>query len=76
MTITNESGNTDDIFPHPGLGFNTEVNMTWRAMTDLLLQLGYRYQVFTIKARGPGREEIVESFDITHGLTLTAVYVF
>jgi hypothetical protein len=76
MTITNESGDVDDIFPHPGLGFTTEVNMTYRAMTDLLLQLGYRYQVFSIKARWPGRTEIVESFDITQGLTLTAVYVF
>ena len=33
-------------------------------------------QVFPIKARGPERAKIVESFDITHGLTLTAVYIF
>ena len=76
LTITNPSGQTDDIWPHPGLGFNLEGSLTYQPLGDLLLQLGYRYQMFTIKARGPGRDDIVKSYDITHGLTLTAVYVF
>jgi hypothetical protein len=76
LTITNAAGQTDDIWPHPGLGLNLEGNFTYQPLNDLLLQLGYRYQVFTIEARGPGRDDIVKSYDITHGLTLTAVYVF
>jgi len=76
LTITNSAGQTDDIWPHPGLGFNLEGNFTYQPVNDLLLQLGFRYQVFTIEARGPGRDEIVKSYDITYGPTLTAVYVF
>jgi hypothetical protein len=76
MKIKNPDGATDDIWPHPGLGFNTEVNITYMPWQNWIFQLGYRYQVFTIEARGPGREEIVESYDITYGPTLSFVVTF
>jgi hypothetical protein len=76
MKITNPGGDSDNIWPHPGLGFNTEANITCMPWQNLLFQLGYRYQVFTIKARGPGREDRVTSYDITHGPTFSFVLTF
>jgi hypothetical protein len=76
MKIKNPDGDTDNIWPHPGLGFNTEANITYMPWKHLLLQLGYRYQVFTVEARGPGREDIVKSYDITYGPTFSLVFTF
>lgn len=76
LKVSNQMGLTEDIWPRPGLGFNAEGNLTWQAANSLLLQLGYRYQVFTIEARGPGRTDITKSYDITYGGTLSAVFTF
>jgi hypothetical protein len=76
MKIKNPDGDTDDIWPQPGLGFNTEANITYMPWRHLIMQLGFRYQVFTIEARGPGREEIVKSYDITYGPTFSLVLTF
>lgn len=69
-------GTEQDIRPWPGLGFNTEATLTYQPMQNLLLQGGYRYQVFRFEARAPGRTEITRSDDVTHGWTLSAVYIF
>ncbi len=76
MKIKNPGGDKDNIWPHPGLGFNTEANITCMPWQDLIFQLGYRYQVFTIEARGPGRENRVKSYDITYGPTFSVVLTF
>ena len=76
MKIKNPGGDTDNIWPQPGLGFNTEANITYMPWQGFLIQLGYRYQVFTIEARGPGRENIVKSYDITYGPTCSLVLTF
>ncbi len=76
MEITNQSGVTEDILPHSGLGFNVEGNLTWQPLARMILQLGYRYQMFEFDARGPGRTETLTSRDITHGPTLSLVYAF
>lgn len=76
LFVTNDLGETDNIWPHPGFGYNLEGNITWQAAQEILLQGGLRYQLFTIEARGPGRDERTRSYDITYGLTLTAVYTF
>lgn len=69
-------GVDQDIRPWPGLGFNTELTLTYQPIQSLLLQGGYRYQVFEMEARGPGRTEVVKSYDVTHGWTMSAIYVF
>jgi len=69
-------GIDQDIHPWPGLGFNTEATLTYQPIQNVLLQGGYRYQVFKMEARAPGRTETTKSYDVTHGWTLSANYVF
>lgn len=77
LTVTEaSSGVNQDIRPWPGLGFNTEATLTYQPLKNVLLQGGYRYQVFKMEARAPGRTEITRSYDVTHGVTLSAIYVF
>lgn len=76
MEVTNANGSTEDVLPHGELGFNAEGNLTWLPLERLILQVGYRYQMFEFKARGPGRTTISDSRDITHGPTLSVVYTF
>jgi len=71
-----EGGITRDIRPWNSFGFNLEASLTYRPVTDVLLQAGYRYQVFELEARAPGSVNVISSYDITHGLTLTGVYLF
>ncbi len=76
LKITEASTGTDNIKPWPNLGFNVEGSLTYQPFGNLVLQAGYRYQVFELEARGPGREDITESYDITYGWTLSAAYAF
>ncbi len=69
-------GIDQDVKPWPGLGFNTEATLTYQPFQALLLQGGYRYQVFEMEARAPGRTDTTRSYDVTHGWTLSAIYVF
>ncbi len=73
MKLKTSGADSENIWPHPGLGFNTEANVTYMPWKNLIFQLGYRYQAFTTKARGPGREDITTSYDITYGPTLSLV---
>jgi hypothetical protein len=73
---SNISSDTDNIWPHPGFGYNMEGNITWQAANSLLVQGGLRYQLFTIEARGPGRDTRTRSYDITYGGTMAVVYTF
>lgn len=76
LKITNSAGKTEDILPIPGPGFNAEINLNYQPMKNLITQVGYRYQVFTIEARGPGRDNIEKAYDITQGPTFSLVYLF
>ena len=76
MKLEDSKGDTENIWPHPGPGFNTEASITWMPWKKLIFQAGYRYQVFTIEARGPGKEDITKSYDITHGSTVSLVLTF
>lgn len=76
MEITNQSGTTEDILPHSRLGFNVEGNLTYQPWESIIIQAGYRYQMFEFEGRGPGRTTTIKSRDITHGPTLSLVYAF
>ena len=76
LHVTDQSGATEDIWPHPGVGFNGEANLTYKPYRHGFVQLGYRYQIFVIDARGPGRDEKTRSYDITYGPTLAVVLMF
>lgn len=76
LKITEDSSGAENIKPWPKPGFNVEGSLTYQLSGNIVLQAGYRYQVFELEARGPGREYTTESYDITQGWTLSAVYVF
>ncbi len=76
LKIKENSSGTENIKPWPNPGFNVEASFTYQPSINFVVQAGYRYQVFELEARGPGREDTTESYDITQGWTLTAVYVF
>ncbi len=76
LHVTDQAGVTENIWPHPGLGFNAEANLTYRPYSKGMVQLGYRYQLFVIDARGPRRSEKTRSYDITYGPTLALVFMF
>jgi hypothetical protein len=76
MKVTSPGGSTDEIWPRPGLGFNGELNFTYAPWQSFVLQLGYRYQAFVLRARGPGREDVETAYDVTHGPTLSLFYAF
>jgi hypothetical protein len=75
MEITSDD-TTTDIRPWNSFGFNLEASLTYRPVTDFLFQAGYRYQLFEFEAMAPGSYEETSSYDITHGVTLTGVYLF
>ena len=70
------SGVTEDIRPWNSFGFNVELSLTCRPAPSVLVQGGYRYQIFEFEARAPGSFNDIKSYDITHGLTFSAIYVF
>ncbi len=76
LDMKNSEGQTFDIWPHSSLGFNGEVNVNYQPIRDLVLQLGYRYQHFTLEARSPGRWNTTVSDDVTYGVTVSVLYVF
>jgi hypothetical protein len=76
MKLKNTEGQVEDIWPHPGLGFNAEATLTYLPTEGVVLQMGYRYQVFVLNARGPGRENITINYDNSHGPTMSLFYAF
>ncbi|UCD32070.1 MAG: hypothetical protein JSV38_15135 [Desulfobacterales bacterium] len=76
LKITDEEGETFDIWPRSTFGFNGEVTINYQAMDNLIVQLGYRYQIWQLEARRPQTLEKIVSDDVTHGVTGLVVYLF
>ncbi len=76
LKMTNYINEEFDIWPHPSIGFNGEASINYQPLQKLIVQLGFRYQKFILKVRSPGRWNKTESEDITHGVTLSALYLF
>ena len=76
MTLENENGEVEDIWPHAGLGVSGEINMTFQPWRGVMFQLGYRYQMFTLPARAPGRLDKTLSYDFSYGVVATVLYAF
>ena len=69
-------GEEEDLWPNPGIGLNGEVTATLVPIKRSMVQLSYRYQMFVLRARGPGRDDIHRAFDITHGPGVSVLYTF
>ena len=76
LIMTDNEGTRYDIWPRGGFGFNGEININYQPTENLIIQLGYRYQRFQMEARKPETWTKIGSDDITHGPTLSAVWVF
>jgi hypothetical protein len=74
---TDDDGSKDHIWTQSSFGFNGEVSLSYLPFTNLIFQLGYRYQSFTLTAiLSDGGGDETKSPDITHGLTFSLVYFF
>jgi hypothetical protein len=76
LVMKDPDGNSFDIAPEYSLSFNAEANVNVLPIKNLIVQLGFRYQEWYLKARSPQRWEQTESRDVTYGPTLTIVYTF
>jgi hypothetical protein len=65
-----------DIDPQYSFTFNTEANLNFMPVKNLIIQLGFRYQEWYLKARSPQRWEKTESKDVTFGPTFMIVLAF
>ncbi len=76
LNMTDPDGVEFAIDPKYSLSFNTEANLNFVPLKNLIVQAGFRYQEWYLKARSPQRWEKTESKDVTYGPTLTVVYAF
>jgi len=79
LEITDQDDYTRNLWPQPSFGYNIEPNVTFQPLERLIFQLGYRYQVFSLETVNIVDGDTLskwDSYDITHGVTLTGVYVF
>ena len=76
LEIKDPDGNTFDISPSASILYNAEITGTYKPIDDLIIQLGYRYQVWYLRARSPQHWRETESEDITHGPTISFLYLF
>jgi long-subunit fatty acid transport protein len=75
LEMTDSDGTNYDIWTKGTVGFNGELTVNYQPTGDLIFQLGYRYQYFRLDAKEPDSEK-TESDDITHGPSISAVWVF
>jgi len=76
LKMKDPNGSNFDIDPEYSFTFNTEANLNFLPIKNLIIQLGFRYQEWYLKARSPQRWDKTESKDVTFGPTLTVVYTF
>jgi long-subunit fatty acid transport protein len=79
LEITDQDNITRNLYPQPSFGYNSEANISFQPLERLVLQLGYRYQIFSLETVNIVDSDALEkwdSYDITHGCTMSVVYVF
>lgn len=77
LEMKDPDGETFDISPDASITYNGELALTLLPpIKNLLIQLGFRAQVWYLKARSPTWWEETESKDFTWGPTISAVYTF
>lgn len=71
-------GKRHDIWTEGTVGFNGEFAVNYQPTGNLIFQLGYRYQYWRLDAKAFDDEYSgkTESDDITHGPTVSAVWIF
>lgn len=78
LEFTDSDDKKHDIWTEGTLGFNGELTLNYQPTGSWIFQLGYRYQYFRLDARAFNDDYSgkTESDDITHGPTVSAVWVF
>lgn len=76
INMTDMDGKGYYVWTRPTFGFNGEFMVNLRPIDSLIIQGGYRYQYFRLDAIQQQTLLKTESDDISHGPTLTAVWMF
>lgn len=76
LDMEEPDGSGFDISPSASFTYNGEVTATYSPVQNLILQLGYRAQLWYLEARSPTRWDQTTSQDWTYGPTFTVVYAF
>lgn len=76
LELEDPDGETFDISPAASIAYNGEFTITYLPINHLIVQLGFRAQLWYLKARSPEWWEETESEDWTYGPTLSVVYAF
>jgi len=76
LEMKDPDGSTFDISPKTSISYNTEITVTYKPIDNLIVQWGYRYQIWYLTARSPQHWRETESEDITHGPTISFLYIF
>jgi len=78
LEMKDSDGKRHDIWTEGTVGFNGEFAINYQPTVNLIFQLGYRYQYFRLDAKALDDQYSgkTESDDITHGPTVSAVWVF
>jgi hypothetical protein len=76
LNLIYPDGSNFDISPDATVTYNGEFTLNYMPIRSLLFQLGFRAQVWYLKARSPQRWQETESKDTTYGPTFAIVYRF
>jgi hypothetical protein len=76
LEMEEPDGSVFDISPSASFTYNMELITSYTPIPNLILQLGYRAQLWHLEARSPTRWEQSVSEDWTYGPTFTVVYAF
>ena len=76
LEMKDPDGSTFDISPKTSISYNNEITVTYKPIDNLIIQWGYRYQIWYLTARSPQHWRETESEDITHGPTISFLYLF
>jgi len=76
INMTDMDGKGYYVWTRPTCGFNGEFTVNLQPIDSLIIQGGYRYQYFRLDAIQQQTLLKTESDDISHGPTLTAVWMF
>lgn len=76
LEMEEPDGSVFDVSPSASFAYNGELTATYTPIQNLILQLGYRAQLWYLEARSPTRWEQTVSEDWTYGPTFTVVYAF
>lgn len=75
VEMENDMANSMELETENTFGFNGETAISYLVTQNLIIELGYRLQVYEYTANVPG-DPAGDTTDLTHGIVLSAYYLF